>query len=161
MDSNGNVTVSGGTTIVEGPTSDGDGALDYDGTATITGGTFVAIGSLGMAMNFSSATQGSALLSVGSQSAGAAITLTDSDGKTLFSMTSTKACASVLISLPDMVKDGSYTLKVGSSSQTFTLSSLVYGSSSGTGGTAARPAAIPSVDRAAECRRQTEIKSAY
>lgn len=33
-----------------------------------------------------------------------------------------------------MVKDGSYTLKVGSSSQTFTLSSLVYGSSSGTGG---------------------------
>lgn len=31
-----------------------------------------------------------------------------------------------------MVKDGSYMLKVGSSSQTFTLSSLVYGSSSGT-----------------------------
>lgn len=38
-----------------------------------------------------------------------------------------------------MVKDGSYTLKVGSSSQTFTLSSLVYGSR----GMAARPAAIP------------------
>lgn len=38
-----------------------------------------------------------------------------------------------------MVKDGSYMLKVGSSSQTFTLSSLVYGSSSGM---AARPTAI-------------------
>ena len=37
----------------------------------ISGGTFVAIGSRGMVMNFSSATQGSALLSAGSQSAGA------------------------------------------------------------------------------------------
>lgn len=66
----------------------------------------MTIGSRGMAMNFSSATQGSAFLSAGSQSAGA----------------------------------------------------LDY---AGSRGMAARPAAIPAVDRAAECRRQTEIKSAY
>ena len=134
IDSNGNITVTGGTTIVEGPTSDGDGPLDYDGTATITGGTFVAIGSQGMAMNFASASQGSVLLSVGSQSAGTTIALTDSDGNTLFTMTATKSYASVLISVPDMVKNGTYTLKAGSFSQSVTLSSLVYGSSSGMGG---------------------------
>ena len=134
VDSNGNVIVTGGTTIVEGPTSDGDGPLDYDGTATIGGGTFVAIGSRGMAMNFSSASQGSVLLYVGTQSAGTTVSLSDLEGNTPFSMTATKSYASVLISMPDMVKGGKYTLKAGSFTQTVTLSSLVYGSSSQTGG---------------------------
>lgn len=134
IDSNGSLTVTGGTTIVEGPVSDGNGPLDYDGAATITGGTFVAIGSQGMAMNFVSANQGSVLLSVGSQSAGTTIALTDSDGNTLFTMTTVKSYASVLISVPDMVKGGTYTLKAGSFSRSVTLSSLVYGSSSGMGG---------------------------
>lgn len=134
VDSNGNITVTGGTTIVEGPTSDGDGPFDYDGTATIGGGTFVAIGSKGMAMNFASASQGSVLLFVGSQSAGTTIALNDSDGNTLFTMTATESYASVLISTPDMVRGGAYTLKAGTYSQTVTLSSLVYGSSSGMGG---------------------------
>ncbi|MGN1097119.1 MAG: carbohydrate-binding domain-containing protein, partial [Christensenellales bacterium] len=67
IDSNGSVSVSGGTVVVEGPTNNGNGAFDYDGTATISGGVFVAIGSSGMAMNFSSATQGSILLNISSQ----------------------------------------------------------------------------------------------
>lgn len=40
--------MTGGTVLVDGPTSNGDGALDYDHTATITGGTLVAAGSSGM-----------------------------------------------------------------------------------------------------------------
>lgn len=63
-----------------------------------------------------------------------AIALNDSDGNTLFTMTATKSYASVLISTPDMVKGGAYTLKAGTYSQTVTLSLLVYGSSSGMGG---------------------------
>lgn len=38
-------------TYVSGPTSDGDGALDYAGTGTITGGALIAAGSTGMAQN--------------------------------------------------------------------------------------------------------------
>lgn len=38
------LTVSGGTTFVEGSANSGNGALDYDGTASVTGGTFVAVG---------------------------------------------------------------------------------------------------------------------
>ncbi len=63
-----------------------------------------------------------------------AIALNDSDGNTLFTMTATKSYASVPISTPDMVKGGAYTIKAGTYSQTATLSSLVYGSSSGMGG---------------------------
>lgn len=134
IDSNGNLTVSGGTTIVEGPTSGGDGALDYDGSGTITGGTIIAIGSSEMAMNFSSATQGSILVNVGNQNAKTTIILKDSEGNQIVSLTTTKSYSSVVISPPLLLQGQSYVLSVGSSSQTITLSSLLYGSSSGMGG---------------------------
>lgn len=38
IDSNGSLTVSGGETYVSGPTDNGNGALDFNGTGTITGG---------------------------------------------------------------------------------------------------------------------------
>ena len=44
IDSNGDLNVSGGEIYVSGPTSDGDSTLDYDGAATVTGGTIVAAG---------------------------------------------------------------------------------------------------------------------
>lgn len=134
IDSNGSITLSGGSTIVEGPTDDGNGAIDYDGTATVTGGTFVAIGSSGMAMNFSSATQGSILMNISSQKAGTSITLSDSNGNEIFSMTATKTYASVLITSPSLTKGNRYTLTAGSVSNTVTLSSLIYGSGLGMGG---------------------------
>lgn len=37
LDSNGNFTMAGGTVYVCGPTNGGNGALDYNGTATVTG----------------------------------------------------------------------------------------------------------------------------
>lgn len=37
LDSNGNFTMTGGTVCVCGPTNGGNGALDYNGTATVTG----------------------------------------------------------------------------------------------------------------------------
>ncbi len=48
IDSNGNITMSGGTLLVYGPTSNGDGAIDYVGSFTQTGGTLLAVGSSGM-----------------------------------------------------------------------------------------------------------------
>lgn len=40
---------TGGTILVCGPTGNGNGALDYDGSCEITGGILVAAGSSGMA----------------------------------------------------------------------------------------------------------------
>lgn len=135
IDSNGSILVTGGTTIIYGPTSGGDGALDYETTGTITGGTFVAIGSQGMAMNFTSATQGSILVTVGNQKAGSSINIKNSNGETLFEVaTSAKTYASVLISAPRLTQGESYTITAGTYSQTIKLSSLIYDSSNGMGG---------------------------
>ena len=70
IDSNGDLNVSGGEIYVSGPTSDGDSTLDYDGAATVTGGTIVAAGYSGMAQNFGSdSTQGSTCtVTIGGQS---------------------------------------------------------------------------------------------
>lgn len=49
LDSNGSIEMSGGVVIVNGPTENMNGALDYDGSFLISGGTLVAAGSAGMA----------------------------------------------------------------------------------------------------------------
>lgn len=48
-DSDGSITMTGGTVIVNGPTDVGNGALDYDGTFKQSGGTLIAAGSSRMA----------------------------------------------------------------------------------------------------------------
>lgn len=49
LDSNGNITMNGGTVIVYGPTGGGNGVLDYAGTFLINGGTLLAMGTSDMA----------------------------------------------------------------------------------------------------------------
>lgn len=61
LDSNGDIRMTAGTVVVNGPTDDGNGALDYDGTFTMDGGTFVASGSSGMAMSSSDGSSQAAL----------------------------------------------------------------------------------------------------
>lgn len=137
LDSNGSLTVEGGETYVNGPTNSGNGALDYDSTATISGGIIVAVGSSGMAQGFSdSSTQCSILYNLSnSYSEGDKITLADSNGKEVLSYTATKQFNSVLISTPELTKDGKYKLTVGNDSYDIEMSSTVYSNgSSGMGG---------------------------
>lgn len=134
IDSNGDLTITGGEIYVSGPTSDGDGALDYAGTGTITGGTIVAAGSSGMAQSLSSDTQGVVLLTLsGAQSAGSTVTLTDADGAVLVSFTPEKAYSSVVISAPGMESGGTYTVTCGSENRSVTLEGFTY-SEGGFGG---------------------------
>jgi hypothetical protein len=49
IDVNGPVTMTGGVAIVNGPTDNGNGALDYTGSFKVSGGTLIAFGSVGMA----------------------------------------------------------------------------------------------------------------
>ena len=138
IDSNGSIYMSGGLVYVNGPTSNGDAPFDYDGSAYITGGTIIALGSSGMAQNFgTSSTQGAILVKLSSScSMNTVVTLKDSSGNVLFTYTATKIFQSVLISTPDIKKGSSYTLTVGSQSYSITMSSYIYtnGSSSQGGG---------------------------
>ncbi len=134
IDSNGSVIVSGGETYVSGSVSDGDSALDYETSATITGGTFVAAGMSGMAENFGSdSTQGVMLVNVNTRQENKEITVKDSDGKTIISWTPDKSYNSVVISTPSIVKGNTYTVSLGSETTDVAMDSNVYGE--GTGGT--------------------------
>lgn len=97
VDSNGNVEITGGTLLVDGPSSDGDGAFDYDGEATLSGGTVLMAGAVGMAQSFTSGTQAFALVQA-SGSAGNVIEATDADGNVIATHTATKAFGCVLVS---------------------------------------------------------------
>ena len=97
VDSNGNVEITGGTLLVNGPSSDGDGAFDYDGEATISGGTVLMVGAVGMAQSFTSGIQAFALVQA-SGSAGSVIEATDADGNVIATLTATRAFGCVLVS---------------------------------------------------------------
>lgn len=122
IDSNGSLTISGGHTTVVGPTQGDTATLDYDTTATITGGTFIGTGASGMAQTFSESKQGVIAVSVGNHSARTSIILKDSKGNTVISYEPELSFAIVILSSPDIVKGETYTITVGSASGSFEAS---------------------------------------
>lgn len=121
------LVITGGTTIVYGPTSDGDSALDYDGSAIVTGGTLAAIGSAGMTESFDEASTQPVITyyCTETQSADTTIALTDSDGSALFTVTPEKAYASIVLTCPEMKLDATYTLAAGTDNEEITLTDII------------------------------------
>lgn len=115
IDSNGTLSITGGVTLVTGPTNNGNGALDYDSSASISGGVLVALGSSGMAQSISSSTQGVVSTSLTKQNGGTSFAICDSAGKVIVSFTPAKAYEWVCVSAPGLVSGSSYTLVTGAS----------------------------------------------
>lgn len=114
VDSNGNVNQSGGTIIVFGPESGANGALDYGGTYTISGGTLLATGSAGMAQSVTG--DGIDVLAF-TYFCGADVlnTVTDSEGNSLIGFVSPKQFGTVVFA-SDKIKSGeSYDVYSGGS----------------------------------------------
>ena len=123
LDANGTLTISGGYTVVCGPTQGDTATLDYDTSAVISGGTFIGTGASGMAQTFSSSEgQGVFAVSVGGASAGTSIVLTDSSGNVVIDYTPELSFAVVILSSPDIVKGETYTITVGTVSGSFEAS---------------------------------------
>ena len=131
VDSTGSVEITGGYTVVQGPSSGDTSVLDYNGTATISGGTFIGTGGAGMAENFSSASQGLIAVSTGNQSAGSSVTLKDAAGNVIAEATPALDYAVVYISTEDMAQGETYTLTAGTYSENITLSDIMYSTLSG------------------------------
>ena len=112
IDSNGSFSMTGGVLLVCGPTDGANGAFDYDLEATISGGTFVMVGSAGMAQNFTSGTQAFAFNTVSGQ-AGQNVAVADESGEVLASFTPQKAYGMVLVSSPEFEEGGTYNLVIG------------------------------------------------
>lgn len=119
IDANGTLEITGGFTVVCGPTQGDTAVLDYDTTAAITGGTFIGTGSTMMAQTFSSSTQGVFAVTCGSQPAGTGILLVDSSGAVVIDYTPELSFGLVILSTPEMVSGREYTITVGDATGTF------------------------------------------
>ena len=124
LDSNGNIYINGGDIKVFGPTDDGNGALDYDGTCEITGGNLVAIGM--MQAPSSSSSQYSLVFVLSSNySENSVITIKDSSGDEVLNITAKKLYKSVVFSSSKIKKDETYTIYIdGTESGSLTASSI-------------------------------------
>ncbi|MBP1991604.1 carbohydrate-binding domain-containing protein [Paenibacillus eucommiae] len=118
LDANGSIVMTGGTVVVNGPTANGNGALDYDGTFEMSGGFLVAAGSSGMAQATSEQSAQSGILMTYSQNqaAGTMVHLEDNAGNTIITFAPSKNYQAVFVSSPDLQKDAAYTLYSGGTS---------------------------------------------
>lgn len=120
IDANGTIEITGGYTVVCGPTQGDTATLDYDTAASISGGTFIGTGASGMAQTFSDAQQGLISVSLNAQTEGTAITLTDQDGNEIISYTPELSYAVIILSSPDIISGETYTLTAGTVSGSVT-----------------------------------------
>lgn len=123
IDSNGQVYIDGGTVYVSGATSGPDVALDYNGKAVITGGTFVSTGVQEMAQTFdSSSTQNFITVYYDSTvAAGTEIKVTDKDGNTVLSYNADKEFTFAIISSDKLSTGETYTVSAGDNSSEVTI----------------------------------------
>ncbi len=120
IDANGSLEISGGYTVVVGPTMGDTATLDYDSSAVISGGTFIGTGASGMAQTFSSSeNQGVISISAGTQNANTSITVKNTLGKSIVTFAPELSFNVVIISTPEIQKGETYKISVGSETAEF------------------------------------------
>jgi len=156
FDINGSIGMTGGVVIINGPTVQFNGPIDYDGAFEITGGFLVAAGSAGMAQAPSTtSTQYSVLVIFpATQSAGTIVHIEAKNGTEILTFAPTREYQSLVLSSPDLENgvtcivdlggsstgtavDGLYsggTYDGGAQAMSFTVSSMVTGAGAVRGG---------------------------
>ena len=120
IDSNGTVTINGGSLVVNGSIQGGNGPLDAAGDITITGGRVWALGTSDMLQGFA---QGSTQASITANIAGTAgqtLIILDANGKEVARQTASKDFQAVIMSSVDLVDGQTYTIQVEGTTQTAT-----------------------------------------
>ena len=124
FDSNGDITISGGTVAVWSANTADNSPLDADGTVTISGGTVLAAGGgSGMGMNLN-AQQSCVVFGGKSRTGGGANLVTNGSGfaisnsDTLYSGSALCGASFLLFSSPELTDGDSCTLTCGSSETT-------------------------------------------
>ncbi|MGN1097647.1 MAG: carbohydrate-binding domain-containing protein, partial [Clostridia bacterium] len=105
LDSNGIMYILGGTTVVNGPTSSGNGALDSGGSIAVKGGTLIASGSSGMAeapRSGDSAQPSFVYNMAQTQQAGDILRVEDSSGNEILTYRAPKLYQSIVYSSPEL-----------------------------------------------------------
>ena len=113
VDSNGDLTINGGEIYIDGPSDNGNSAIDYGdrSSAYVNGGMLVAIGSSGMAEGMSDSSKQKVLMvKLGEQMEAGDVVLTDSEGNVIVSYTALKSYDCVIISTAEVESGATYTL---------------------------------------------------
>lgn len=118
LDINGPIAMSGGTLVVDGPTANDNGALDYTGSFQLSGGYLLAVGSAGMAQapSTSSSQNSVAIRFSSTQQAGVLVHVADPGGGDVLTFRPAKRYQSVVLSSPLLVRGSGYSVWVGGSS---------------------------------------------
>lgn len=115
VDSNGLVQINGGTVLVSGPDAGMDGALDYDISAEVTGGTILMMGSVGNTQGLDASTQPVVYASVAG-TAGQEVQLLDEQGAVLASFVAGADFSTVFASSPQIADGQACSVQVGDTS---------------------------------------------
>lgn len=127
IDSNGYLNFSGGKVVVDGPSNNGNGALDAGVAIVMNGGEVLAIGSSGMAESLgnSSSVYNVSIFLNSTQPAGTIITFKDQSGNVIASHTAAKSFGHIAIGLPSFQLGATYTLYLNDNKyQDFTISNI-------------------------------------
>lgn len=146
IDVNGAIRMTGGTVLVNGPTANDNGALDYDVSFVMTGGFLVAAGSSGMTQApGTTSTQKSVMVTFGAtRSAGTLFHVRTSAGTGLVTFAPAKQYQSVVFSSPSLATGTAYEVYTGGSS-TGTVTDGLYQGGTYTAGTKAASFTVSSV----------------
>ena len=136
LDANGPIEMTAGLVIVHGPTSNGNGALDYLGSFDISGGTLVAVGSAGMAEAPSAGSgQVSLMYNFASvQAGGTMVHIETTSGQAVLTFVPAKDYQSLVVSSLDLEPGATYEIYTGGNS-TGTATGGLYTRESYSGGT--------------------------
>lgn len=128
IDSNGSILISGGVVVVHGPITGRHAGLDSDNGIVVDGGTLFAASTLGMVETPASNSMQN-VVSYAHQSkipAGAVVSLRDSEGNVLISVTVLKQCQSIIMSCADLELGSTYYVYGGDKKMaTFKVSSTI------------------------------------
>lgn len=146
IDANGPIEMTRGVVLINGPTANNNGHLDYMGTFNITGGFLVAVGSSGMAQAPSdTSTQYSVMHNFASvQAAGTMVHIETETGEDILTFVPTKEYQSVLLSSPELENGVTYTVYAGGNS-TGTVADGLYSGGTYTAGTQVASLTISSI----------------
>jgi len=139
LDSNGNIVMSGGTVVVNGPSSNPEVGIDYNGTFIISGGILVATGpnsgNMIQATSTSSSQYAIKATSSSQVSSSTLFHLQDASGTDIVTFKCVRNYYYVVISTPSLVSGGSYSIYTGGTYNDGTNSNGYYTGGTYSGGT--------------------------
>jgi hypothetical protein len=113
FDSNGTASITGGTVVVNGPTMNGNGALDVNGDFTISGGVLLAAGSAGMVVAPGADSPQAWLSAAVSVQAGTTLHVVDPDGTAVATFVTSKDIGNLVYSSSAITTGRQYEIRTG------------------------------------------------